>query len=239
MNNLSRLIIALEKNKNNFYSVLKVDKNADALLQMNFTATNASLTPELLGDVNLFSTYIQQTLASANCKYGIGGYNEDRVLYKVHKHFNSTNIDEARTIHLGIDIWADEGKAIFAPLGGMVHSFAFNNNLGDYGGTIILQHQLDTISFHTLYGHLSLKSIQNLTVGQYINRGNAIGHLGNAMENGNWPPHLHFQIIEDMELKEGDYPGVCRSANREKYLANCPNPDLILTLMQYAKQVTL
>ena len=59
------------------------------------------------------------------------------------------------------------------------------------------------------------------------------------MENGNWPPHLHFQIIEDMELKEGDYPGVCTSANREKYLANCPNPDLILTLMQYAKQVTL
>ena len=69
MNSISRLIIALEKNKNNFYSVLQVDKNADALLQMDFSATNANLTPELLGDVNLFSTYIQQTLANANCTY--------------------------------------------------------------------------------------------------------------------------------------------------------------------------
>jgi hypothetical protein len=53
-------------------------------------------------------------------------------------------------------------------------------------------------------------------------------------ENGQWPPHLHFQVIIDMEFKKGDYPGVCKLNEKEKYLRNCPNPDLILQMMQYA-----
>jgi peptidoglycan LD-endopeptidase LytH len=170
----------------------------------------------------------------ANCKYGIGGYLEDRVLYKVHNYFN--NNQQPRTIHLGIDIWGEVSTPIFAPLGGMVHSVAYNNNKGDYGATIILQHQLETLQFHTLYGHLSLTSIAEVTEGQYINRGNILGYLGNENENGGWPPHLHFQVIEDMELKEGDYPGVCTSDEQNKYQINCPNPDLILNMMQYAKK---
>jgi peptidoglycan LD-endopeptidase LytH len=236
MNEKSKLMVALEKNATNFYNVVPFDSSKDKLLLMDFTVANKNLTEALLSDVTLFSDYVQQQLAQNNCTYGIGGYNEDRVLYKVHKHFNTDKANENRTIHLGIDIWASEGTPIYAPLGGMVHSFAFNNNLGDYGGTIILQHQLDTISFHTLYGHLSLKSIEKLSQGQYISRANCVGNLGNTTENGNWPPHLHFQIIEDMQLKEGDYPGVCTIADREKYLANCPNPNLILRMMEYVKK---
>ena len=35
------------------------------------------------------------------------------------------------------------------------------------------------------------------------------------------------------EMKKGDYPGVCRYSERDKYLANCPNPDLILQLEKH------
>jgi peptidoglycan LD-endopeptidase LytH len=52
-------------------------------------------------------------------------------------------------------------------------------------------------------------------------------------ENGNWPPHLHFQLIADMEGWKGDYPGVCKYSEREKWLGNCPDPDLVLDLLQY------
>jgi len=114
-----------------------------------------------------------------------------------------------------------------------VHSFAFNDRYGDYGATIILLHQLDGMPFYTLYGHLSLKDIQTLSGGQYIPIGYPVGHFGQPHENGHWPPHLHFQVILDMELKEGDYPGVCKYQDREKYLANCPDPDLILQLNRY------
>jgi hypothetical protein len=52
-----------------------------------------------------------------------------------------------------------------SPMNGLVHSFAFNNRLGDYGATIILVHQLIGKSFYTLYGHLSLNSIKNISEG--------------------------------------------------------------------------
>jgi murein DD-endopeptidase MepM/ murein hydrolase activator NlpD len=61
-------------------------------------------------------------------------------------------------------------------------------------------------SFYTLYGHLRLADINSLKEGQYVSRGQQIAAFGEMHENGNWPPHLHFQIISDMELKKGDYP---------------------------------
>ena len=66
-------------------------------------------------------------------------------------------------------------------------------------------------------------------------RGEEIAHFGTPAENGNWPPHLHFQIIHDIEMKKGDYPGVCSYGEKDKYLQNCPDPDLVLNMMQYAE----
>ncbi|MEP6468070.1 MAG: peptidoglycan DD-metalloendopeptidase family protein, partial [Parafilimonas sp.] len=113
-------------------------------------------------------------------------------------------------------------------------SFAFNNRFGDYGATLVLLHQLDGIGFYSLYGHISLKDINNIKEGQYFVRGEVMAHFGEQAENGNWPPHLHFQIINDMQLNKGDYPGVCSYGEKDMYLKNCPDPDLVLNMMQYA-----
>ena len=141
---------------------------------------------------------------------------------------------EPRRLHLGIDIWGKADTPIYSPLIGTVHSFAFNDAYGDYGATLILQHQIDDQIFHTLYGHLSLKSIQDKKEGQTIEGGDWIASFGEPKENGHWPPHLHFQVILDMQGLKGDYPGVCKYSEREKYLANCPDPDFILGMMRYA-----
>lgn len=122
-----------------------------------------------------------------------------------------------------------------APLNGIVHSFAFNNAFGDYGATIILTHNLDGESFHTLYGHLSLNSLKNLQEGDVVKKGDVIAEFGIPFENGQWPPHLHFQIIKDLRGIKGDYPGVCALSEKEFYVANCPDADLILGMMKYAK----
>ncbi|RYZ20525.1 MAG: peptidase M23, partial [Sphingobacteriales bacterium] len=119
------------------------------------------------------------------------------------------------------------------PIGGMVHSFAFNDQFGDYGATLVLLHQLDGLPFYSLYGHISLRDIDHLTQGQYMVRGEEIAHFGEAHENGHWPPHLHFQLIWDMGLYAGDYPGVCRFSEREQWLSNSPDPDTILQLNRY------
>lgn len=228
----TKLENVLAKNKQHYHSVVNFDPAKQKLSQFDFTASNTALTKELVVSTEKFSAYINEQLETTQSAYGIGGYNEDRVLYKRSEHFEG---EESRTIHLGVDIWGAAGTDVYAPLGGMVHSFAFNNQFGDYGATIILEHQLDTIVFYTLYGHVSLVDLQPLQEGKYINRGELLAHFGNTDENGNWPPHLHFQIIEDMYLKEGDYPGVCAISEREKYLNNCPNADLILNMIGFVQ----
>lgn len=220
----------LQKHQQVFTQLVPFDASTNKLVQLNFTESNTTLTPEILNDTVLFSNYINQQLATANALYGVGGYNEHRTIYARSEVFDGS---EPRRLHLGLDIWGKAGTPIFVPLGGTIHSFAFNNQFGDYGATIILQHQLDTVQFHTLYGHLSLKDIEHLREGHFVSQGELLAHFGEPNENGHWPPHLHFQIIEDMELKEGDYPGVCAFSQREKYLKNCPDANLIAQLMEY------
>ena len=229
----------LKSRAREFHPVVPFDASKEKLIHFDFTESNKALIKIDLSDTKKFCQYINDLLQNANAKFGIGGYNELRNLYSRSSLFdndlnnNFLPIEEPRRLHLGIDIWGDAGTPIFAPLDGIVHSFAFNNNFGDYGATIILQHQLESVRFFTLYGHLSLADLQNIKEGDDIKGGQTFAHFGEAEENGHWPPHLHFQVIEDMENYEGDYPGVCKFSEREKYLANCPDPDLILNLNQF------
>ena len=229
---INELENALIKNRADFHPVIDFDATKEKLFHFDFTDDNKILGASEIADTILFSDYINRTLKANDATFGIGGYKENRTLYRRSELFAG---EEERSIHLGIDIWGPAGTPVYAALGGMVHSFAYNDNFGDYGATIILLHQLETIAFHTLYGHLSLADISTLREGAYINRGQVIGHFGQPAENGNWPPHLHFQIIHNLYLKDGDYPGVCKLSESESYLANCPDADLILNMMKYAQ----
>ncbi len=224
---------SLHKYQSTFHPVVPYTPGKDKFFEMDFTADNKDLSAETYSDINKFSRYITSKLAAAGCRYGIGGYNEHRTIYAASNHFNT--IGEPRRLHLGADIWAPAGTPVFAFLGGRIHSFAFNNKPGDYGATLILLHQLDGFAFHSLYGHISLKDIETVTSSQYVIRGQQIAQFGIPEENGHWPPHLHFQLIIDMELKQGDYPGVCRFSEKVKYLQNCPDPDLVLQMNRYKR----
>jgi murein DD-endopeptidase MepM/ murein hydrolase activator NlpD len=221
--NLARI---LEKNRAEFHPLIKYNAGKEKFFRFDFSEKSELIpTKEIIAETLTFSEWVNDTLLTQGSTYGIGGYNEDRVLYRRSDLFGG---EEARSIHLGIDIWGPAGTIVYAPMGGMVHSFKFNDQFGDYGATIILLHQLETISFYTLYGHLSLADLSKVQEGAYINRGQVIGHFGKPEENGHWPPHLHFQVIENIELKEGDYPGVCKPSEAAYYLLNCPDPTPML-----------
>jgi peptidoglycan LD-endopeptidase LytH len=230
----NNIIPLLNKYASTFYPIVPFDIEMDKLLAMDFTAANHELTDNVVKDIDRFCSYVHNKITNSGCKYGIGGYNELRTVYAASEHFNTKG--EPRRLHLGIDIWGAAGTAVSAFMGGMIHSFAFNDNYGDYGATLILSHQLESKPFYTLYGHLSLNDIGTFTTGGYVVRGQTIAHFGEPAENGHWPPHLHFQIITDIGIYEGDYPGVCRNSEKEKYLYNCPDPDLILQMNQYLKK---
>jgi len=198
----------------------------DRLLTLDLTAANTELNAGIVSDRAKFSVWIDQQLSKANCRYGIGGFMENRTIYAGIPLFEREA--EPRRLHLGVDIWGDADTPVYAPLDGTVHSFNDNANLGDYGPTIILQHNLDGLTLYSLYGHLSRRNLVGLSIGQPIKRDELIADLGSADENGNWPPHLHFQLMLDMEGMSGDYPGACRYSEKEKYLKNIADPGLIL-----------
>lgn len=226
----------LKKYQKEFQQVVALDPEKDSLLLLDFTEANTSLTAAIVEDTQQFSNHIQLQLTNAGALYGIGGYDEHRTVYSRSRVFDAPGGEEPRRLHLGVDIWGSAGTAVFAPLDGTVHSFAFNDHYGDYGATIILQHELDGFRFHTLYGHLALQDLTGLTEGKPIRAGEQIAHFGEPKENGHWPPHLHFQLVIDLEGKKGDYPGVCQFSKRSPYLANCPDPDLILGMLAYARK---
>jgi murein DD-endopeptidase MepM/ murein hydrolase activator NlpD len=272
------LIEVLMRHSQRFHAVVPFNAAKDKLLLFDFTKNNPEIFDELINDTQKFTNYVNQKLSEGGAKFGIGGYNEYRELYKRSEVFGAeqrpplasptgenraepplagdVDLDkkfptngasglvvpnrrdrdgtEPRRLHLGIDIWGKPYTPVMSPCDGVIHSFAFNDDFGDYGATIILSHNLDGVAFHTLYGHLSLNSIKNLRECGNVRRADVIAEFGIPMENGQWPPHLHFQVIDDMGNSKGDYPGVCRYSERQFYLDNCPDPDLILGMVKYA-----
>ena len=228
------LIANLRKHQADFQLVVPFFAEKDNLIQIDFTEKNKELNDGLLSDTRKFTDYINRELQKNQARYGIGGYGELRNVYNRSKVFDAVKDgEEPRRLHLGTDIWGKPHTPVMAPLDGIVHSFAFNNNFGDYGTTIILTHLLDDLSFFTLFGHLALNSIKNMEAGDRIEKGDVFAEFGIPVENGHWPPHLHFQLIMDLQGWEGDYPGVCKYSEKEQWLANCPDPDIVLKLDQY------
>src|SRR5207244_5771850 len=122
----------LRRHAQNFSPVVAFDPTKEKLLLFDFADNNKELTSEMLDDTRKFSDHVNQKLISAGAKFGIGGYDEKREVYSRSKVFNQEG-KEPRRVHLGIDIWGKPYAAVMSPLNGIVHSFAFNNNFGDYG----------------------------------------------------------------------------------------------------------
>lgn len=202
---------------------------ADQYVWIDLSKFNAELLKVDVTDTGSFSTYIQEYLTLHNAKVAIGGYQEHRNIYKRSAVFNNDPSEE-RFIHLGIDLWTSAYTPIHAPLKGVVHSFKNNKGLGNYGPTIILEHQLKKQVFYTLYGHLTKDSLDHLMVGEKIDKGEMFGAIGNHPSNGDYPPHLHFQIIKDLGGLNGDFPGVTSLNNLKKDLQNSLDPNLILKI---------
>ena len=221
-------IIALFQNLQDIKVISKEIDYAD-YVPLDLSVTNETLASKKLTTAKDYELFIQNYLDENNAKIAFGGYNEIRNLYQRSTVFKNETSDE-RNIHIGLDLWINEPAPVYAALEGKIHSLQNNEALGDYGPTIILEHHIENITFHTLYGHLSLDSLKEKKVGNFVQKGQQIATLGLPPINGDYAPHLHFQIIMDMEDKSGDYPGVCNLNTLAFYLQNCPDPNLLLKI---------
>ncbi|MGB3590239.1 MAG: peptidoglycan DD-metalloendopeptidase family protein [Nonlabens sp.] len=165
-------------------------------------------------DVEVFEAYLNLQRRVTGKYIAYGGYLEQRSLYKNSSRFNDETI---RDIHLGLDLWAPTGTAVHPYMDGRVHSYSNNLGSGNYGPTIILEHQVGVEKIYSLYGHLSLDSIYGLKVGLRFRESETLARLGSTKVNGGYSPHLHFQLMTTMDGYTGDFPGVCTINEIAKY----------------------
>lgn len=181
-------------------------------------------------DTDAMTAKLFGAMRSRAAALGIGRYDEARLLY-VSDAFAGVEGEhpERRTVHLAHDLFMAPGTPVRAPLDGRVVGAKDNAARLDYGPTVILEHAPpDGPTFFTLYGHLSRASLARRSIGETIARGEIVGEIGPAPENGDWPPHTHFQILADRLGFEGDFPGVAAASARATWLSLCPDPNLIL-----------
>jgi murein DD-endopeptidase MepM/ murein hydrolase activator NlpD len=209
--------------------VIAPDIDYSDYIPFDLSATTTDLLDLPLTDSKAFEEFVENYFSKNQAKVAYGGYLEHRNLYKRSTVFKDINIEE-RNIHIGLDLWIKAGTEVLAALDGKIHSFQNNKALGDYGPVLILEHHIENYTFYTLYGHLSLESLDGKAEGDAVRKGEVVGHLGAPPVNGDYAPHLHFQIIENMQGKKGDYPGVCSKNELEFYKINCPDPNLLLKI---------
>ncbi|NIP57947.1 MAG: phosphotransferase, partial [Gemmatimonadetes bacterium] len=182
---------------------------------------------------------IRERMEAAGTPIALGRYDEPRRWYTSEVFAAGPPADppelappaqapEPRTVHLGVDLFAEPGTPVRAPLEGRVHSLANNAGALDYGPTVVLQHDAEGIPFWTLYGHLAPGVLERLRPGQRVEAGEAFAALGTWPHNGGWAPHLHFQVVVDLLGREGDFPGVAAASESGLWKALSPDPNLLL-----------
>jgi murein DD-endopeptidase MepM/ murein hydrolase activator NlpD len=218
-------------------TVLKTNFDSDIYVSLDLSIDNHELKTFDIHDIPSFENYWKSKVSSHGGNIAFGGYFEQRNLYRRSELFEESA--ENRDIHIGLDLWADAETIVLAAFDGEVYVSHFNEGIGNYGGTIILKHQIDNFEFYTLYGHLSIKSLEKMPKGTIVSQKQQLASLGFPNENGGYAAHLHFQIILDLEKNTEDYPGVCSSSKASFYKQNCPDPNLLLKLKCRSKTETM
>ncbi|MEM1321558.1 MAG: aminotransferase class III-fold pyridoxal phosphate-dependent enzyme [Bacteroidota bacterium] len=181
-------------------------------------------------DSNRFEAHLNTVMAEQKVEVAIGKYQELRPLYTSDNFAVEGNEGPMwRTLHIGLDIFAKAGTPVYAPLDGQVFSVQDNAGDRDYGPTLILEHQLeDDFRLYTLYGHLDEEVLRQMKKGAPVPAGARIARIGARPGNGDWPPHLHFQVMLDSLGMEGDFPGVAFPHEAAVWTSICPDPNLLI-----------
>ena len=227
-----RLSKWLEQQRGSFAEVLGEDLCAadGVALDLSFESLLAGDNCEQF-DPALCQERIVRELARSGARLGIGRYGEPRPFYLGSLFGEGTPNGRRRTQHLGIDLFAPAGTEVRAPLPGQVISVSTNSGRLDYGGAVVLRHQSADESFGVLYAHLDPSSIAGLGEGAEIPAGTTFAALGAPPDNGDWPPHLHVQLMpSELEPATETPAGVADPDQFEALSSHYPDPSPLLNL---------
>lgn len=201
--------------------VIETDGRA---IVLDLSAGSSSLELPPAGfDVHSLGAAIDNRMQAANTDFAFGRWGERRGLY-TSAQFATEDPLLQRDIHLGIDVFCAAGTPVCAPLPGRVEAIANNARELDYGPVVILAHGEGADAFYTLYGHLDPECLNELAFGDTVEAGDRFTAVGAPPTNGNWPPHLHFQVIRDLLGLGTEFPGVAARKDADRWLSLSPLP---------------
>src|SRR5439155_12169365 len=119
----------LERRGHGFASVLDADLRRGPCLVLDLGVAGALVSgdPRQNAEPRL-TERIFAAMRDAGVAVAIGRYDEPRSLYAEPAFATGPRPnDERRTIHLGVDLFAEAGTPVRAPLAGVVHAFADND----------------------------------------------------------------------------------------------------------------
>lgn len=145
-----------------------------------------------------FQEVVFSELHSSGASWGIGKYLEERK--NILKNYPQI-IAEKRIYHLGLDIIVPKGYELFAPINAIVYETGYESGVGNYGGYIILKHEIQNIPFYSFYGHLNTN--HQVEKGQRLSGGERFGTIGEREDSGHWFTHTHLQIMTQQAINEG------------------------------------
>ncbi len=164
----------------------------------DFSSNNPKTLEYPLSDFEQFNAMIFEELDTSSHQWGIGKYLEERkTLLRDYPNI----IEEKRHYHLGLDIVVPYNTPMFSPLDAEVYKIGKETVVGNYGGYIILKHQINAVVFYSLYGHL--KTPHLVKVGEKIKAGQVFAHIGQENDSGGWFCHVHLQILTQEAIDEG------------------------------------
>jgi len=228
-----QIVTYLVKHQSSFFPVMGKEIDSNKLTVFDWSIGSAELgSYDQMEDVESSTYSIFRKIQREDAHFGVGRYDEPRPVYTTDAYAKEGNEGlEWRTIHIGVDLFLPAGAPLFAPIDGEV--VICHDDAGDkeYGPLLVLKHQVSPdLFFYTLYGHNDPEVLDRYQAGDFVQAGDRISFIGNFPENGNWVPHVHFQIVSDLFDYVDDFPGVVYPNQRDIWKSICPDPNLLLGL---------
>ena len=164
----------------------------------DFSSNNPKTLEYNASDFKQFNCMIFDELDKSSHQWGIGRYLEER------KNMlrNYPNIvEEKRYYHLGLDVIVPFDTPMFSPLDAEVFKIGKETKVGNYGGYIILKHEINEVVFYSLYGHL--KTPHLVSSGEKVQAGQEFARIGEESDSGGWFCHVHLQILTQDAIDDG------------------------------------
>lgn len=164
---------------------------------------------------------------------GIGCYGEATLLHAARNDAGLSHPASDRcTVRMGVQLFAQAGTTVMAPLAGQVASVAWGHDGCSASGQIVVEHPLpDTEGgvFFTRYAGLSKVGLDLMKIGAPVACGQVLGRLAGEVETDGFPPSLRLQVAAAPGAN-GAWPWVVDPDEADTWRHLYPSPAALLNV---------